>query len=240
LSLSPVLEYDTSIPGDTYPLWDGKFQHSISAGRQGRIHPALPRLYCSRPATKSRCAPRVLLSEIAVVPEAVDVMSFSYAGELAAADVAIVGADQVPGCGSENQAARDCGRAPGTSARNGSTSRSEHLAEIAAPFRALGASLEALGMRLGTSLVLELMANGKSSSQPTTRGRRSTSCCAARRHHLKMPTRPDIKAVANTWIGLSDERRALASAPFSDEPEPGPGEADGSIRTRARKRLGRP
>ncbi|MEO6291872.1 MAG: ATP-dependent RecD-like DNA helicase, partial [Burkholderiaceae bacterium] len=75
-------------------------------------------------------------------------------------------------------------------------------------FPGAGAALEALGMRLGTSLMLELMARDviKPMDDPwptidlILRGEKSPPQTAYA---------PDVKAVANTWNGLSDERRAL-------------------------------
>ncbi len=88
-SVSPILEYDTIQAGDTYPLWDGKFRHSIRAdGKEGFLLPYHDYIETTGDEVED-ARRRALLSEIAVVPESVDVMSFSYAGELARADVAL-------------------------------------------------------------------------------------------------------------------------------------------------------
>jgi hypothetical protein len=88
-SVSPILEYDTTQAGDTYPLWDGKFRHSIRAdGKEGFLLPYHDYIETTGDEVED-ARRRALLSEIAVVPESVDVMSFSYAGELCSADVAL-------------------------------------------------------------------------------------------------------------------------------------------------------
>lgn len=79
--MSPILEYDSKMPGNTYPLWDGKFRHSIRPdGKKGFLLPYHDYLVSTGdPAEDARRLS--LLNEIAVVPESADVMSFSYAGE---------------------------------------------------------------------------------------------------------------------------------------------------------------
>jgi hypothetical protein len=99
--------------GDTYPLWDGKFRHSIRAdGKEGFLLPYHDYLQTTGDEVED-ARRRALLSEIAVVPESVDVMSFSYAGELARADVALSVSGEVPGCSAKDQKARYCGGALG-------------------------------------------------------------------------------------------------------------------------------
>ena len=206
-SKAPILEYETTRPGETYPLWDGKFQHSIRPdGKEGFLLPYHDYLQPTGDHAED-ARRRVLLSEIAVVPESVDVMSFSYAGELATADVAL---SVLAKCLTAVRKIKEHGIAPGPWDK-----REEWLNQQIAnawkdrgAFPGAGAALEALGMRLGTSLMLELMAREviRPNDDPWTtidlilRGNKSPpqSAYAA-----------DIKAVANTWIGLSDERRAL-------------------------------
>ncbi|MBQ0942292.1 ATP-dependent RecD-like DNA helicase [Ideonella sp. 4Y16] len=206
-SRSPVLEYDTSIPGDTYPLWDGKFQHSIRPdGKAGFILPYHDYLQPTGDAAED-ARRRSLLDEIAVVPEAVDVMSFSYAGELCSADVAL---SVLTKCLTAVRRIKEHGIAPGPWDRREEwlNEQIENTWRDRGAFPGTGPVLEALGMRLGTSLVLELIAKGivKPTDDPwpvidlILRGRATPPQNAYR---------PDIKAVANTWAGLSDERRAL-------------------------------
>lgn len=206
-SKSPILEYDSSIPGDTYPLWDGKFQHSIRPdAKDGFLLPYHDYLQPTGGAAED-ARRRGLLDEIAVVPEAVDVMSFSYAGELATADVAL---SVLAKCLAAVRKIKEHGIAPGPWDKREEwlNQQIENTWKNRGAFPGAGAALEAIGMRLGTSLVLELRAKGTVSATDDPwfaidlilRGK-------------KLPPqdayKADIKAVSNTWAGLSDERRAL-------------------------------
>jgi AAA domain/UvrD-like helicase C-terminal domain len=206
-SKSNVLEYESSVPGNTYPLWDGQFQHSIRpTGSEGFLLPYHDYLQATGDATED-ARRRKLLAEIAVVPESVDVMSFSYAGELAGADVAL---SVLAKCLVAVRKIKEHGISIGPWDQ-----REEWLNEQIAltwkdrgSFPGAGAALEALGMRLGTSLIMELVAKQtiKSTDDPWP------TIDAILRGKMAPPQaayKPDIKAVANTWIGLSDERRAL-------------------------------
>lgn len=206
-SRAPVLEYDSSIPGDTYPLWDGKFQHSIRLeGRAGFILPYHDYLQPTGDASED-ARRRALLDEIAVVPEAVDVTSFSYAGELATADVAL---SVLTKCLTAVRKIKEHGIAPGPWDKREEwlNEQIENTWRDRGAFPGAGPALEALGMRLGTSLVLELIAKGtvKPTDDPwpaidlIVRGKKAPP---------QEAYKADIKAVANTWSGLSDERRAL-------------------------------
>jgi hypothetical protein len=206
-SVSPILEYDTTQAGDTYPLWDGKFRHSIRAdGKEGFLLPYHDYLETTGDEVED-ARRRALLSEIAVVPESVDVMSFSYAGELARADVAL---SVLAKCLAAVRKIKKHGIAAGPWEK-----REEWLNEQIASvwqdrgaFPGTGAALESLGMRLGTSLMLELIA--REVIKPTDDPWPTIDLILRGKKKPPQPAYgPDIKAVANTWIGLSDERRAL-------------------------------
>lgn len=87
-------------------------------------------------------------------------------------------------------------------------------------FPGADAALEAIGVRLGASLVLELMASGriKSTDDPwplldaILRGRESPP---------QQAYAADLKAIAGTWDGLNPTRRALLTllSRFSVSPE---------------------
>lgn len=206
-STAPVLEYKSSIPGNTYPLWDCKFRHSIRPEQKaGFILPYHDYLQPTGDASED-ARRRALLDEIAVVPEAVDVKSFSYAGELATADVAL---SVLTKCLQAVRKIKEHGIAPGPWDKREEwlNEQIENAWRDRGAFPGAGPALEALGMRLGTSLVLELMAKGivKPTDDPwpaidlILRGKAAPPQDAYK---------ADIKAVANTWSGLSDERRAL-------------------------------
>jgi ATP-dependent exoDNAse (exonuclease V) alpha subunit len=204
---SPVLEYETTIPGNTYPLWDGKFRHSIRPdGKEGFLLPYHD--YLQTTGDVAEDARRLtLLNEIAVVPEAADAMSFSYAGELAEPDVAL---SVLAKCLAAVRKVKEHGIAEGPwdQREDWLNQQIESTWKDRGAFPGVGASLEALGMRLGTALVLELMS--KEVIKPTDdpwpvldlilRGKKPAP---------QEAYRADIKAVGNTWNGLADERRAL-------------------------------
>jgi hypothetical protein len=206
-TISPTLEYQSCIAGNTYPLWDGKFRHSIRPNTTvGFLLPYHDYL-ATTGDTDEDARRRRLLDEIAVVPEAVDVMSFSYAGELATADVAL---SVLTKCLSAVRKIKEHGIAPGPW-----DEREEWLnQEIArtwddrGAFPGTGATLEALGMRLGTSLVLELRASGRIQSLDDP-WPLLDSILREQAPPPQAAYMADIQAVRATWKGLSDERRAL-------------------------------
>jgi len=75
-------------------------------------------------------------------------------------------------------------------------------------FPGAAAALEALGMRLGTSLVLELMSKDKVRPKDDP-WPLLDAILVGREAPPQKAYAGDLKAVANTWKGLSDERRAL-------------------------------
>jgi len=205
--LTKTIRYNSEKTSHTYPLWDRLFQHSIRPdGVRGFILPYHDYLEPTGDP-KENARRRELLNEIAVVPEAVDAMSFSYAGELGAPDVAL---SVLVKCLAAIRKVREHGIAKGPWAE-----RKEWLNDqIAAAWRDRGAfpgagsALEAIGLRLGTSLVQELMAKGvvDASADPWP-------VLDALLRGKKSPPQPaylaDLEAGRSTWIGLSDGRRAL-------------------------------
>jgi ATP-dependent exoDNAse (exonuclease V) alpha subunit len=205
--LSPTLRYNTARDGHSYPLWDRLFQHSIRPeGVQGLILPYHDYLEPTGDHEEDTRR-RGLLNEIAVVPEAVDVMSFSYAGELSTPDVAL---SVLIKCLASVRKIREHGIAKGPWAE-----REEWLNEqIAATwqdrgaFPGTGSTLEALGIRLGTSLIQELMAKGVVGAMadpwPTV-----DAILRGKQKPPQVAYQADIQACCSTWVGLTDERRAL-------------------------------
>jgi hypothetical protein len=157
-SISGLLRYDSST-ASTYPLWDRKFRHSIRPdGHQGFLIPYHDYLEPTGDAEED-VARRDRLKEIAVVPELSQTAAFSFAGELGTADVAL---STLVKCLDAVRKVREHGIAKGPWER-----REEWLNERITEtwkdrgaFPGTGAALEALGMRLGMSLVLELFSLG--------------------------------------------------------------------------------
>lgn len=205
--ISKILKYDSAKPKETYPLWDRHFQHSIRPdGEKGFLLPYHDYLEPTGDSTEDHRRAQ-LLSEIAVVPERKDTMAFSYAGEHAAPDVAL---SVLVKCLAALRTVRSHGVAAGPWLQRENW-LNEQIAAVWADrgaFPGAGAALEALGMRLGTSLVFELLASGriKTMDDPwpildgILRGRETPP---------QKAYQADIQAVAPTWAGLSATRRNL-------------------------------
>ncbi|HEY3286280.1 MAG TPA: ATP-dependent RecD-like DNA helicase [Gemmatimonadaceae bacterium] len=205
-TIAPLQWYDSTGPF-SYPLWDRQFGHSIRpTGHDGFLLPYHDYLTpTDDPAEDERRAS--LLREIAVVPDSSDIMSFSYAGALSTADVTLSTLVQ---CLEAVRKIRAHGVAPGPWQQ-----REEWLnAQIArawtdrGAFPGTGAALEAFGMRLGTSLFLELCAGGAVRS-----GDNPWPILDAILRGTQPPPQQayaaDLKAVRATWVQLSAERRSL-------------------------------
>jgi len=203
-----VLEYGTKSPtARSYPMWDRLIGHSIRPeGHAGLLLPYHD--YLASTGDPEEDARRVeLLSEIAVVPEASSIMAFSYAGEHSTPDVALSTLVRML---EAIRAVRRHGIAPGPWELREEWVN-DQISQVWADrgaFPGAGSVLEALGMRLGTALVLELLSSGtvKSKEDPwpvldaILRGERQ-------------PPQPayagDIAATARTWSALEDEQRSL-------------------------------
>lgn len=191
----------------TYLIWDRLIGHSIRPdGREGFLLPYHD--YLEPTGDLQEDASRAeLVREIAVVPPADHMRIFSYGAELASPDVALTALTR---CLEAVRRIKEHGVARGRWA-----AREEWLNEQIArvwkergAFPGLGSALEAVGLRLGTALSLDLLGSDALSSQdnpwPIIDGiLRGTQA----------PPKPayqgDVDAVTRTWVGLSDERRAL-------------------------------
>jgi len=204
-SISGLLRYD-STTASTYPMWDRKFSHSIRPnGHNGFLLPYHD--YLEPTGSSEEDSVRLsLLREIAVVPEQSQTAAFSFAGELSTPDVAL---STLVKCLTAVRKIRQHRIAPGPWER-----REEWLNEqIAATwmdrgaFPGTGAVLEALGMRLGTSLLLDLLASGAIAANDDPWPKLDS---LFRGVAMAGPGyAADLKATAPIWLGLSDERRAL-------------------------------
>jgi hypothetical protein len=205
--ISAVLKYDSKKPTQTYPLWDRMFSHSIRPdGKQGFVLPYHD--YLEKTGDSDEDARRrELIKEIAVVPDANDVAAYSYAGEHAGPDIALA---TLTKCLQAVRRIRVHAISVGPW-----EAREDWLNEQIAnswadrgAFPGAGAALEAVGLRLGTALVLELLANGRLTSKDDPwplldailRGKETPP-------HVAYIA--DIRSVASTWKGLSAERKTL-------------------------------
>jgi hypothetical protein len=205
--ISRPKEYKVTGKKSTYPMWDLLLRHSIRTdGEDGFLLPYHDYLATTGdPSEDERRAE--LLKEIAVPADPSHMRAFSYAAELALPDIAL---STLVRCLEAIRRVKAHGIVKGPWER-----REEWLnGQIAdtwkdrGPFPGLGAALEALGMRLGTALTLELIASGKMGPNedpwPLVDAVISGDQKAPQRAYES-----DLKAVRNTWKGLTDERRAL-------------------------------
>ncbi len=205
-TISPTLYYEAG-GGPAYPLWDRIIRHSLRPdGHEGFLLPYHDYLEPTGDATED--ARRAdLLAEIAVIPEPSHIMAFSYAGEHSSPDIAL---STLVRTLESVRRIRQHGIAKGPWER-----REEWINEQIATawsdrgaFPGTGAVLEAIGLRLGTALVLELMASGdipgEADPWPVV-----ASIIEGRRQPPQAAYAADIAAVAKTWISLSDDQRSL-------------------------------
>jgi len=206
LSVSPTKFYETTAD-HTYPMWDRLIRHSIRPdGYDGLVLPYHDYLEpTGDPVEDARR--QQLLIEIAVAVDPSHINDFSYASEVTTPDVALA---TLVRCLEAVRLVRAHGIASGPWEQ-----REEWLnAQIAAAwqdrgaFPGVGSTLEALGMRLGTALSLELLSSGavKSDDDPWP-------LVDAILRGQQRPPQPayqaDLAAVRRTWANLSNERRDL-------------------------------
>jgi hypothetical protein len=194
------LQHYEASEGPRYPLWDRLLTHSIRFdGANGILLPYHDYLEDTGEPDENQRR-RELLEEIAVVPERGQVKSFSHVGEHAANDVAL--SSLVRSLEAVHKI-RAHGIAAGPWER-----REEWLNEQIhgvwqdrGAFPGAGAALEALGMRLGTSMVLELSGRGdiKAGDDPWSV---LDAILRGRRPPPQKTYKGDLDAVAATWSAL--------------------------------------
>ncbi|MBN8977675.1 MAG: AAA family ATPase [Rhizobiales bacterium] len=204
--ISGLQHYEAS-EGPRYPLWDRLLTHSIRVdGSNGMLLPYHDYLEDTGDAGENERR-RELLEEIAVVPERSQLRSFTHVGELAANDVAL--SSLVRGLEAVRKIRTHGVVAGPWEQREEWLNEQIHCVwQDRGAFPGAGAALEALGMRLGTSMVLELSGRGdvKPSDDPWPvldaifRGKRPPP---------QKAYKGDVEAVAATWNGLTEQRRAL-------------------------------
>ncbi len=206
LKVGKLLRYDSK-GAKTYPLWDRIIQHSIRPDSDDGL--LLPYHEYTEPTGDAEEDARrlELLKEIAVPVTGTHVRTFSYGAELAQPDVAL---SVLVRCLESVRRVREHGIAKGPWA-----AREEWLnAQIAAAwkdrgaFPGAGSALEALGMRLGTSLVLELL-SGKSIGPTDDPWPTLDKIIRGKQKPPQKAYQDDIAAIRKTWEGLSDKRRTL-------------------------------
>ncbi len=203
--VGPLLRYD-STSGTTYPLWDRVVRHSIRPdGSEGFLLPYHDYLEPTGNPDEDEHR-QALLSEIMVVPEPSHITAFSYAGEHAGADVALSALVR------SLEAVRAIRRhglvsGPWDQREDWLNARIARTWEQRGAFPGTGGMLEALGCRLGTSLVMELLASGAigmlEDPWPLLDSMLRGQTTAPR------PYAAELASVANTYGALTDDRRQL-------------------------------
>jgi hypothetical protein len=238
-ALSPQIDYAAHASGAAQPMWDRLFSHSITVdGADGVLLPYHDYLApTGDPSTETRR--RTLVEEIAVDVEANHLRAFSYGSELAGPDIALTVLVRLL---EAVRKIREHGIAAGPW-----EAREEWLnARIAEQWRVrgaypgLGAALEGMGLRLGSSLVRELHADGTLrpdadpwpvitallegrrqaprqaySADLAAAGRIWSAMPAVRRQFIDLLSRLDISTAAATrWLGY--DRDSFTRTPVSD------------------------
>ena len=196
---------DTTKP--TQVMWDLLIRHSIRPDEHdGFLLPYHDYVEpTGDPAEDERRL--ALFREIAVPPEPAHIRMFSYAAEHVSSDAAL---STLVRCLESVRKIREHGIAKGRWER-----REEWLNDqIAAAwqnrgaFPGLGCALEALGMRLGTALTLELLSSRTVAPDddpwPTVDAMIRGKCNAPSTAYDA-----DLRAVRDTWTNLPEERQAL-------------------------------
>jgi DNA-directed RNA polymerase specialized sigma24 family protein len=205
--VGPLLDYDHDGGWESYPIWDRLIHHSIRpVESDGFLLPY--HAYLAPTGDPREDAHRLeLLREIAVVPERAHTRIFSYFSELAEPDVAL---STLVRCLDSVRRIRHHGIAPGPW-----DLREEWLNEQIArawrdrgAFPGLGAALEAVGMRLGTAMALDLITSRQVASDEDP----WPLVDAIFRGKADPPRKvyaADVRAVQATWAKLPEKRRDL-------------------------------
>lgn len=203
--IGPILRYDAETSA-SYPMWDRVVRHSIRpTGANGFLLPYHDYLEPTGDVNEDERR-RELVIDIVVQPEPAHVSEFSYAGEHAGPDVAL---STLVRTLDALRAIKRHGIAAGPWDQREDW-LNERIARVwrqRGAFPGAGGMLEALGCRLGTSLVLELLASGRVGmlEDPWPLLDRMLRGDEA----APTPYAADVAAVGGTYAALSDERREL-------------------------------
>ena len=153
-----IERYDSDT-GPSYPLWDRLISHSIrSDGTEGFLLPYHDYLKPTGDEAEDQRR-RGLLREIIVAPEQNHHHTFSYAAEIASADVALSTLVQCLKA-VQNIRRHDIAEGPWQTREKWLNDQIAAVWQDRGRFPGAGSALEALGMRLGTAMVLEMRASG--------------------------------------------------------------------------------
>lgn len=204
-TIGGIIEYDAPAGKPTYPLWDRLICHSIRPdGADGML---LPYHAYLRPTGDPDVDGhrQELLNEIAVAPEPGHIMQFSYGSEIVSADVTLAILERTL---TAVRAVIRHGIAPGPWAEREQwiNARIAEAWTDRGAFPGAAAVLEALGLRLATSLLLEMSRDG--SLRPAQDPWPLLDALIRGRHEAPAPAyTADLAAVRQTWSALPEPRR---------------------------------
>ena len=216
-----LLRYD-SRASLTYPMWDRLITHSIRYdGSDGFLIPYHDYLVPTGDPDEDERR-KGLAGELAVVPEPGHTRAFSFAGEVSTPDIAL---STLVRALESVRLMKQHGIASGPwDAREEWLNEHIHSAWAdRGAFPGAGAALEALGLRLGTALMLELMSSGKIGPMDDPWPILDALLSGKSKPPQKSYS-ADLEAIASTWTALPTARRNLLK--LLSRFALGPGQAD--------------
>lgn len=199
--------YDTTDGKQSYPLWDRVISHSIRPEEENGF--LLPYHDYLKPTgdPKEDARRADLVKEIIVTPPSAHIAEFSYGSELTDADVALSILSRTLAA---VRRIREHGFVAGPwQKREDWLNKQLTLAwKDRGAFPGTGPMLEALGMRLGTALVMELRASGTLRAESDPWPVIDEIFCGTKNAPDKAFT-SDIQNAAPTWLALQSSRRKL-------------------------------
>jgi ATP-dependent exoDNAse (exonuclease V) alpha subunit len=204
--IGPILRYE-SPKGKPYPLWDRLIRHSIRPdGNEGFLLPYHDYL---EPTGDEKEDDRRsgLLQEVVLAANEEHIRDFSYAAEIVKPSVALI---TLKGCLESIRRIKEHGIAKGPWAK-----REEWVnAQISRAWRdrgafpGVGSALEALGLRLGTSMCLDLRAQ-EAYGVDDDPWSVLDGILTGKRKPPSTGYKADLDTVRPLWTNLTEERRAL-------------------------------
>ncbi|MGB3225456.1 MAG: AAA family ATPase [Desulforhopalus sp.] len=206
MKLGKLEKYD-SAQGPSYPLWDRLVSHSIrQEGSAGFLLPYHDYLASTGNAEEDERR-KGLLQDIIVEAEDSHYGDFSYAAEVTRADVAL---STLVRClkAVQNIRKHDIVEGPWQAREDWLNAQIAAVWKDRGRFPGVGASLEALGLRLGTAMVLEMrsreMLSAKKNPWPTI-----SDVIEGKRKAPQDAYRNDLAIIKPIWKALPNERRTL-------------------------------
>ena len=204
-NMRPIIEYDVPDGVPTYPLWDRLFSHSIRPGGvDGFLLPYHDYLRPTGDRDEDRHR-RELLAEIAVLPDTADLTNFSYGSEVVSSDIVL---SVLQRSLAAVRRVIEHGIAPGawTDRENWLNARIAEAWTDRGAFPGAGATREALGVRMATSMLLDLSRDGelRSVQDPWPL---LDALLTGRREAPRPEYKADLAAASRTWTRLPAQRR---------------------------------